>query len=164
MLSRVQLFCNPCPVARQAPGSQPRDRIYIFTTEPPGKPSKVTVLCYAVLSGFSHVWLCATLWTVAHQAPLSMGFSRQEYWSGLPCPPPGHLPDPGIETESLTSPALAAWFFTTSVAWEASKGTIFRQKNDSNGGNIWLWRNTFSSPSLRFQYTAFRHCGDWPSY
>uniref|UniRef100_G3N0Q5 LY6/PLAUR domain containing 6 n=1 Tax=Bos taurus TaxID=9913 RepID=G3N0Q5_BOVIN len=45
--------------------------------------------------------------TVAQQAPLSMGFSRQEYWSGLPCPPPGDLPDPGIEPESLTSPALA---------------------------------------------------------
>ena len=49
--------------------------------------------------------------TVAHQAPLSMGFSRQEYWSGLPFPPPGHLPDPGIEP---ASPALAGGFFTTS--------------------------------------------------
>ena len=49
-----------------------------------------------VLSHFSRVWLFATLWTVAHQAPLSMGFSRQEYWSGWPCPPPGDLPDPGI--------------------------------------------------------------------
>ena len=43
----------------------------------------------------SHVWLFATLWTVAHQAPLSMGFPRQEYWSGLPFPPPGNLPDSG---------------------------------------------------------------------
>ena len=52
--------------------------------------------------------LCPTLttpWTVAHQAPLSMGFSRQEYWSGLPFPPPGDLPDPGIK---LLSPALQA--------------------------------------------------------
>ena len=55
----------------------------------------------------------ATLWTVAHQAPLSMGFSRQEFWSGLSCPPPGNLPDPGIEPESLTYPALAGGFFTT---------------------------------------------------
>ena len=55
-----------------------------------------------------------TLWTVAHQAPLSMGFSRQEYWSGLPCPLPGDLPDPGIEPTSLTS-ALAGQFFTTSA-------------------------------------------------
>ena len=50
-----------------------------------------------VLSHFSHVELCATLWTVACQAPLSMGFSRQEYWSGLSCPPPGDLPDSGIK-------------------------------------------------------------------
>ena len=47
-----------------------------------------------------------------------MGFSRQEYWSGLPCPPPGDLPDPGIEPESLMSPALEGEFFTTSVTWE----------------------------------------------
>ena len=50
----------------------------------------------------------ATLWTVAHQAPLSMGFSRQEYWSGLPCPPPGDLPDPGIKPISPAAPALQA--------------------------------------------------------
>ena len=52
-------------------------------------------------------------------APLSMGFSRQEYWSGLPCPPPGDLPDPEIEPVSLMSPALAGGFFTTSATWEA---------------------------------------------
>ena len=50
-----------------------------------------------VLSHFSCVWLFVTPWSVAHQAPLSMGFSRQEYWSGLPCPPPGDLPHPGIK-------------------------------------------------------------------
>ena len=55
---------------------------------------------------FSHVRLFVTLWTMAHQAPLSKGFSRQEYGSGVPCPPPGNLPDPGIEPTSLTSPAL----------------------------------------------------------
>ena len=59
-----------------------------------------------------------TQWTVAHQAPLSMGFSRQEYWSGLPCPPPGDLPDPGIEPSSLMPPALTGGFFTTSTTWE----------------------------------------------
>ena len=58
-----------------------------------------------VLSCFSCVWLFMTLWTVAHQAPLFMGFSRQEYWSGLPFPSPGDLPDPGIEPGS---PALEA--------------------------------------------------------
>ena len=62
--------------------------------------------CCAVLSRFSCVRLFAVLWTIAHQVALSMGFSRQEYWSGLPCPHPGDLPDPGIEPVSLTSPAL----------------------------------------------------------
>ena len=61
----------------------------------------------SVLSHCSHVWLFATLWTEAHQAPLSMKFSRQDYGSGLPCPPPGHLPHPGVEPESVTLPALA---------------------------------------------------------
>ena len=61
-----------------------------------------------MLSHFSHVQLLATLGTVACQAPLSMEFSRQEYWSGLPCPPPGDLPDPGIEPVPPVSPALHA--------------------------------------------------------
>ena len=65
-----------------------------------------------MLNRFSHVRLYAC------QAPLSMGFLRQEYWSRLPCPPPGDLPDPGIEPASLTSPALAGRFFTTSATWE----------------------------------------------
>ena len=56
-------------------------------------------------------------WTVVHQAPLSMGFFRQKYWSGLPCPSPGDLPDSGIEPTSLSSPALAGGFFTTSTPW-----------------------------------------------
>ena len=64
---------------------------------------------------FSHFQLFATLCTVARQASLSMGFSRQEYWSGLPCPPPGDLPDPGTELLSLMSPALVGGFFTTSA-------------------------------------------------
>ena len=73
-----------------------------------------------MLSRFSCVWLFETPWTVAHQAPLSMGFSRQEYyWNGLPCPPPGGLPDPGIEPASLLSLALAGRFFTTKATWEA---------------------------------------------
>ena len=71
-----------------------------------------------VLSPFSCVQLLVTLWTVAHQAPLSMGFSRQEYWSGWPCPPPGDLPNPGIKPMSL-SPALTDGFFTTSATWDA---------------------------------------------
>ena len=54
----------------------------------------------------SHVWFFATPWAVAHQTPLSLGFSRQEQWSGLPCPPPGEHPDPGMQPESPASPAL----------------------------------------------------------
>ena len=61
-------------------------------------------------------------WTVALQAPLSMGFSRQEHWSGLSCPPPGDLPDPGFKLTSLMPPALTGEFFTPSIAWEAPGG------------------------------------------
>ena len=60
----------------------------------------------------------ATPWTVAFQAPLSVGFSRQECWSGLPCPPEGDFPDPWIEPASFRSPALAGGFFTTGTTWE----------------------------------------------
>ena len=66
-----------------------------------------TAVCACMLSHFSHVQLFVTPWTVACQASLFMGFSRQEYWSGLPYPPPGDLPNPGIEPASLMSPALA---------------------------------------------------------
>ena len=75
------------------------------------------------MRALSRVRLCVTPWTAARQAPLSMGmsvgFSRQEYWSGLPCPPPGDLPDPGIELVSPASPALAGRFFTSSATWES---------------------------------------------
>ena len=72
-----------------------------------------------VLSRFSCVQLFATLWSVACQAPPFMGFSRQEYCSGLLCPPLGDLPHPGAELSSLVSPALAGRFFTTSTIWES---------------------------------------------
>ena len=68
-----------------------------------------------VLSQFSIVQLFATLWTVAHQAPLSMGFSRQDYWSKLPCTSAGDLPDQGTKHVSFISPSLAGGFFTTSI-------------------------------------------------
>ena len=67
----------------------------------------------------SHVLLFMTPWTVACQAPLPMGFSRQEYWSELPFPPPGDLAKPGIKPISSVSPALVGGFFTTSATWEA---------------------------------------------
>ena len=83
----------------------------------------------SMLSCFSHVWLLATLWTIACQAPLSMGFFSQEYWSGLPFPSSGDLPDSGIEPESLMLPALAAGFFTTVATWETPKHIISKFKS-----------------------------------
>ena len=76
------------------------------------------LVAWCCAKSLSRVWLSVTPWTVAHQAPMSMGFSRQEYWSGLPFPPPGDLPDPGIEPSSLRSPVLAGGFFTSSATWE----------------------------------------------
>ena len=72
-----------------------------------------------MLNHFSCVRLFVTLWTVTLQAPLAMGFSRQEQWSGLSCPPPGDLPDSGIELASLTSPALQAGSLSTKRPGEA---------------------------------------------
>ena len=71
------------------------------------------------LSHLGHVQLFAILWTTAHQAPLSMGLSRQEDWSRLPCLPPGDLPDLGVKPRSLASPTLTSRFFTSSTTWEA---------------------------------------------
>ena len=70
-----------------------------------------------MLSRFRHVWLCATPWTVPRQAPLSLGFSRREYWSGLPFSSPEDLPNPGIELASLISPELQASPLSLST-WE----------------------------------------------
>ena len=78
-----------------------------------------------MLSRFSHNKLFANLRTAARQSLLSMGFSRQEYWSGWPCPPPGDLPDPGIE---FASPALAGRFFTTNASWEAPPNSTHSSK------------------------------------
>ena len=87
---------------------------------PPGKPGHVRVcvcalrVCVCALRVcvcaqlLSHVWLCATLWIVAFQAPLSMGFFRQEYWSGLPFPPLRYLPNPGVKPKSPALP-LRHW-------------------------------------------------------
>ena len=113
-LTKKQLICEE--LTRQgvlARGSSTRASQYFsFLTR------KMKVSLHACIpSRFSHVQLFATLWTIAHQAPLSMDFSRQEYWSGLPCPPPGDLPDPGIETN--VSYVSCTGFFTTSATWEA---------------------------------------------
>ena len=87
-------------------------------------------VCVRVCVYVSCVQLFATLWTVASQAPLSMGFFRQEYWSRLPCPLPGDLPDSGMELVSLMSPSWADRFFTISTTWEAKYiylAQMFRQ-------------------------------------
>ena len=71
-----------------------------------------------MLSRFNFIRLFVTRWTIACQTSLFMGFSRQEYWSWLPCPPLGNFPDPGIEPSFLMSPALAGGFFTTTAYQE----------------------------------------------
>ena len=77
-------------------------------------------------------------WTEARQALLSMEFPGQEYWSGLPFPPPRYLPDPGIEPMSLVSPALAGGFFTTSITWEAQGRRVLK--------NFLVLEKTLESP------------------
>ena len=90
---------------------------YHFISSGQTNTHRCSVYC-AVLSCFSHVQLFVTLWTVAHQVPLSMGFSRQEYWSGLPFPSLGDLPDPGIKLAFLMSSSLIDKLFTTSITME----------------------------------------------
>ena len=90
-----------------------------------GHYSKQSPACACM---FSHIQLFATPWTVAHQALLSMGFSRQEYWSKLPFPPSGELPDPGIKPESPVSPALLSGFFTTEPPGKVPKRNGFPSK------------------------------------
>ena len=82
---------------------------------------------------------CVTLWIVAHQTPLSMGFSREEYWSRLPCPPPGNLPDPGIEHASLMSPALTGKCFYIGATGEAPAVTQQGNYYPASLSNHPLW-------------------------
>ena len=104
---------------------------------------------HAMPSRFSHVRLFVTLWTVAHQAPLTMRFSRQEYWNGLPYPPPWDLPDPGIEPVSLMPPPLAGRFLTTSATWEAHM-EIYTYQNFKISATCG-WRNKTSEKGERTQ-------------
>ena len=78
------------------------------------------ILFCILAQSFSHVQSFVTQRTVAYQAPLSLGFPRQEYWSGLPSSPPGDLPDPGIKPMSVASPAIARGFFTTLILFGTS--------------------------------------------
>ena len=120
-----------------------------------------------MLSHFSHVQLFETLWTVAHQGPLSMGFSRQEYWSGLPCPAPGDLPDPGIEPMSLTSPVFADRVFTTNTTGEAQITCPFPNAPgpfpsgcQSPGTRKWY---LYLSPPLTAVKLTFSYEWRWPT-
>ena len=106
---------------------------------------------------FCCVQLFVILWTVALKAPPSMRFSRQEYWSGLPCPPPGGLPDPGIESSSHMSPALAGGFFTTTATWEAQFHTLSRSNTVASNVTLALFTAQFALFSL--QWLRLSHLG-----
>ena len=97
------------------------------------KTDKKPLFCAAL----SHVWLFVTPRTVAHQASLPTGFSRQEHWSGLPFPPPGDLPDPGIKTSFLVSAALAGAFFTPVPPGKALAAQMVR--NLPAVQETWVW-------------------------
>ena len=109
----------------------------------------------------SCVWLFATPWTIAHQVPPSMGFSRQEYWSGLPCPPPGNLPDPGIEPRS---PPSAGRFFTAGP-WGKPKivlkkcSNYYAMRSEIDPQNSWvhvemgyIWNSAVCAKSYAFDF------------
>ena len=106
--------------------------------------SKGLVTACWVLSRFSCVRLFLTPWTIAHQSLLSMGFSRQEYWSGLPCPSPDNRPDPGREHTTLASPALQAVSLPT---WEALGNANQNHGEIPYHNHIWFDDNKW--------------CGEW---
>ena len=103
------LFILASPLILQSCSSGPSKRLSLGYSP----------LCMRVKSPQSCLTICDPMDCIAHQAPLSMGFSKQDYWGGLSCPPPGDLPHPGIEPTSLMSAALADGFFTTRAAWKA---------------------------------------------
>ena len=106
----------------------------------------LVVKCVSVVTDLP--WLFVTPWTVAHQAPLSMGFSRQEHWSELLCLPPGDLPHPRIEPMSLKSSILAGRFFTTSAA------CVCRQSCQKSG--LWI-PGLFIDKRLHWQQERWGH-------
>ena len=101
-----------------------------------------------MLSCFSHLQLFVTLWTAVHQASLSMEFSRQKYWSGLPFPILGYLPNPGMEPMSLMSPALAGGLFTTNTTW-CFKPVIHHPSNSDSAvqslSGAWLFATPWTA-------------------
>ena len=114
--------------------------------------------CACMVSCFSRVRLFVTLWTAARQASLSMGFSRQEYWSGLPCPPPGGLPNPGTEFPSLLFVAWTGRFFTSSTTWEAPTWPDLPNSQASSPNILLLTRAQFSHVAPRSLPCASQVC------
>ena len=107
-------------------------------------------MCVCVCA-LSHVQFFATPWTAAHQAPLSMEFSRQDYWSGLPLPTPGALPDPGIEPDSPASLVMAGRFFTPEPPGKPIHVTL--KKQDHHPGSQ-LRSSSWSPPAIRYEYKS----------
>ena len=93
---------------------------------------------------------CLTLWPMDCQAPLFVGFSRQECWSELSCPPPGDLPDAGIKPRSPVSPALAGRFFATSTTWEALVGYTPVQNKKLKKKGLFTMKNNFLNSLERY--------------
>ena len=96
----------------------------------PGSPMQGQLVC--VQSRFSRVWFFATPWTAAYQGPLSLGFSRQEYWNGLPCPLPGDLPDPGIKPTVFFISCIGRWVLFKTIKYVVKK---FIERNR----RTWNW-------------------------
>ena len=119
-------------------------------------------LCMFVLS---RARLFETLWTVAYQDPLSMWFSRQEYWKGLPFPTPGDLRNPGIKPTSLVSPALAGQIFTTSSIWPITQHIILAQErkliNIIYKIEIQILNQLINKHSQKKNFFLAAHCGIW---
>ena len=102
----------------------------------------------------SRFWPFATPWCVAHQAPLSMGFSRPEYWSGVPFPAPGTLPHPGTDPLVPAYPELAGGFFTTSTTWGAGRSAANSAIESAQGVDLrfwpWWWVGVHGSKSIEW--------------
>ena len=112
-----------------------------------------------VLSCYSRVWLFAALWTAACKASLSMGFSRQKYWSGLPCPPPRDLPDPGIPTQtSLNRSCIGRWILTTSASWKTPNMMYFSLFSSWPIGRINVKQHKM------FEIMEFVSCHTWAKW
>ena len=103
------------------------------------RPNAARLTLWVCAQSLRRVRLFVTPWIVALQALPSTGFSRQEYWSGLPFPPPGDLPDTGTEATSPAPPALASWFFTTEPPRKSSRGQLDKNSSQARNGQSSGW-------------------------